>query len=336
MIFVRNILLTAAACFLAVLSAGCCSNDEPSLREDTLLVFDTDPGLDDAIALFLLHSVRGGADIAVSTFGNTSLEHTHRNLVTWMRYFGDRRTCVFKGSACSLAGIGVQKFDFHGLDGIAGQSGAMVKKLALTDADFNQPSDLQEVVRRMMAAKHVSYVAVGPLTNLAKMLEMEPKLAGHIANVYCMGGGLKVFNSPHQAEFNFCKDGPAVRRVFASGLDITLFPLDFTMQYPLTKKNIQTIEALGTYPEISTALRWGYSSEWKYDHHVGFVPHDAFPVLYCFYPGKFTVRDRKFLADKYGHLTESPSGRVVHVAESMEPGLLFELILKFMRDHRKP
>lgn len=97
----------------------------------------------------------------------------------------------------------------------------------------------------------------GPLTNLAAALRLDPGIAEKIAMVYVMGGAIDVSgNTPvnPDAEYNIWVDPTAAAEVFASGVPVTLVPLDATNQVPLEARHVRALEQHAAAPAAAAVL----------------------------------------------------------------------------------
>jgi inosine-uridine nucleoside N-ribohydrolase len=96
-------------------------------------------------------------------------------------------------------------------------------------ADVAQPFAAEAIVRLVDASPHeITLIAVGPLTNVAQAMLIDPELPRKVKHISIMGGN---FGVPHRVEeLNFGYDPEAARIVMASGAPITLLPLDTTLK----------------------------------------------------------------------------------------------------------
>jgi pyrimidine-specific ribonucleoside hydrolase len=109
----------------------------------------------------------------------------------------------------------------------------------------------------MNSNDRVSIVALGPLTNVAEVLQARPEIAGKIDSIYVMGGAVNVagnvgaeaeIDNPH-AEWNFYIDPAAADIVFESGVPVTLVPLDATREVPVTRGFHRSLSRQARSPE---------------------------------------------------------------------------------------
>lgn len=195
------------------------------------VIFDTDIGIDDAMALLFLHYAPGLRIEAITTVsGNASIANTTRNACYVRERFGiDTR--VFRGASGPIGpALGQGHPDFvHGKNGLGDISFAEPLQGAELQA---APEAIVELAEAYPG--EISFVAVGRLSNLSKALDLCPRLPELLKEVVVMGG---VFmRRGHQgnvspvAEANMAGDPTAADRVFNSGLDVTVVGLDVTAE----------------------------------------------------------------------------------------------------------
>jgi purine nucleosidase len=195
------------------------------------VIFDTDIGIDDAMALLFLHFSPEATIEAITTVsGNASIANTTRNACHVKERFGIRAP-VFRGSSAPVGpALGRGHPDFvHGRNGLG-------------DVPFSEPAVTAELTPAPEAIVELaeanpgelSIVAVGRLTNLAKALDLSPRLPGLLREVIVMGGvfgyrGHRGNVSP-VAEANMAGDPVAADRVFGSAVPVTIVGLDVTQE----------------------------------------------------------------------------------------------------------
>ena len=195
------------------------------------VIFDTDIGIDDAMALLFLHfSPAVDLRAIITGFGNASIDDTTRNALYIKEYFGIDAP-VYRGAEKPIGerlGEGYPDF-VHGGNGLGdielseptGQPEAMPGAEAMVEIAKDHPQE-------------ISIVAVGRLTNLALALELCPELPDLVNEIVVMGGAFG-FNGHRGnvspvAEANIAGDPLAADRVFTSGLRTTIVGLDVTQE----------------------------------------------------------------------------------------------------------
>ena len=165
------------------------------------IILDTDPGIDDALALFLaLASPEIQLEAITTVSGNVSLEHTTRNALTLLELTQRTDIPVARGSALPLVTLPVEAAHVHGDNGLGG--------VILPEPQIHSVTQhaVELIIEKVMAAPgEITLVPIGPLTNLALALRREPRLASAVREVVIMGGALRVpGNVTPSAEFKIC------------------------------------------------------------------------------------------------------------------------------------
>ena len=244
---------------------------------------------------------------------------------------------VFVRGAAKPYGHGVgMPILFHGEDGMGGTTQALIRRFNLTEDRMRRFTHTQdELIRLVMEADDVTYIATGPLTTMAQILDREPLVASHIKRLYVVGGVLGEPGLPdsdlkllQKEERNFLADGEAVRRIFASPVDITLFPLNFTRRHAqITQAGIDALAALGRSSVAVSCFRQNLISNVKLSPSVdSAILHDALPALYALHPDRFQTVDRRLSVNHQGHLSDVSGGKVVHVVTDMDQNVFFPAI----------
>ena len=193
----------------------------------TPVIIDTDPGIDDAVALALAIGSPAIDLVAVTTVaGNASLECTTRNARDLLRLLGSDTTPVASGAHRSITRVVEHhRKSPHGENGLGEvQLDPNPHPLA-----SNQAVDLMANTLINWTGSPLTIVAIGPLTNIALLLALYPEAAEKIGELVVMGGCIGRGNITPVAEFNTWTDPEAAHRVLAeSGLPIRIVGLNVT------------------------------------------------------------------------------------------------------------
>ena len=264
-------------------------------------VIDTDPGVDDILALtvgireldVLLLSVVGG---------NISLPYATQNALDYVAYLG-RKTKVCSGSDSSINGT-----KFISENWLFGENGIADHKLEKSDLEAEK-ADVADVLFKtiMEAEEKVSIIAIAPLTNIARLIQAYPSVRENLDEILIMGGSTNgLGNVTETAEYNFYSDPEAVKIVFESGIKIKLFPLDFTRTHTLSEEEINYLgkncgdTGKTLYSVISAATK-NFKKMHKQNQKKSFALHDLFVAMYAVDSSLFKTKQAEFSVDIEGN-----------------------------------
>jgi purine nucleosidase len=207
------------------------------------IILDTDPGLDDALALFLaLASPEVQLEALTTVSGNVHVDLTTRNALTLLELTGRTGIPVARGCDRPLTRKPVIADYVHGQNGLGG--------VELPEPQLHPVSQhaVDMIIEKIMAApREISLVPVGPLTNIALALRKEPRIAEYVREVVIMGGALRVpGNVTPEAEFNIYADPHAAHIVFHAGWPIRLVSLDVTHKALLKHEDVLALASNGS------------------------------------------------------------------------------------------
>lgn len=286
------------------------------------VIFDTDPGVDDAMALlFLLRSPELQLDAVTTVFGNVDVEQTTRNALIVLDVAGHSEIPVARGSSRPLLRGPRGASAVHGENGLGGID------LPTPSAQPVGRRAAELIVERVMASPgQISLIAVGPLTNLALAVRLEPLIAPNVRELVIMGGAATVpGNATPVAESNIAADPEAAQIVFHAGFPLTMVGLDVTMQALVLPTHLEEVKRSGGRAgEFIHAIAAHYGR-----HHtartgrLGSPAHDSLAVLYALDPVYFrsehwyvdveTRSERAFgqtMADRRGQWGHEPNVNV--------------------------
>jgi purine nucleosidase len=202
------------------------------------VVLDTDPGIDDSLAI-LLALASPEIDLAAVgvTGGNCSLADGVRNALNVLAAAGRAELPVCAGVGLPLIRPPFTAPETHG------DSGLGYARLPPSPAAPSSEHAVDMIIREIMARPgEVTLVAVAPLTNVALAIRKEPRIVEAVREVIIMGAALRADgNTTSLAEFNFFVDPHAAHIVLESGLPITLLPWDITKDVLLTQANVDRL-----------------------------------------------------------------------------------------------
>ncbi|HEV7491595.1 MAG TPA: nucleoside hydrolase [Rhodanobacteraceae bacterium] len=175
------------------------------------VLIDTDPGVDDALAILMAHAHAEVVGLAV-VGGNVGLAHTTRNALKLIETIG-AETPVFPGSATPLVFAAPDAGFVHGADGF-GDTGY------LSASRLPEEEHAAAAIVRLARERpgELTLVALAPLTNLALALRLDPSLPERIVRLVVMGGAVNGRGNTERvpAEFNIGFDPEAAHVVFST------------------------------------------------------------------------------------------------------------------------
>ncbi len=192
------------------------------------VLIDTDMGVDDALAICLLASCREVQIVAATAVGgNVPIDQAGANLAAVCDFLGLGDVPLGKGADQDGTEL-ARTTDIYGSDGLGE---IQLPRVESTLADAG------ELIVSTVAAHRgkLTILALGPLTNLAALVDSNPQGLADVGQILIMGGAIfNRGNATDQAEFNFYRDPQAASKLLSmQGLGLTLIPLDLTRQVVL-------------------------------------------------------------------------------------------------------
>lgn len=288
------------------------------------VIIDTDPGIDDAIALLYALRQPGIETAAITTVGgNIGLEATTRNAGRIATLAGVR-VPVHPGAGAPLSREVRFGTAIHGADGLGGVA-------------FPEPADppsrtgALDAIAALVRHEAAVLFCLGPLTNLARLLERDPGAARRLNRVIAMGGAVdEPGNVGPKAEFNLAYDPEAAAAVLAAGLPLTLIPLDATRKLRADRAFVERLEGFGTSrARAAGALVAAYFA--ATDGGESRPLHDPCVPLMALHPDAFRCERRALGVDPAtGALVPGPHR--VEVAMGLDARRLLEALSDGLRD----
>lgn len=251
------------------------------------IILDTDPGIDDAMAIFFAFQSPEIDVLGLTTvYGNVPVEMAAQNALTLVELAG-KNIPVCKGVGRPWIGPKSNYAHFvHGDDGFGN-----INFPAAKDAKLDPRSSAQFIVD--MARQYpgeVTIVAIGPLGNLALALRLEPELPKLIKGVSIMGGAAFVpGNVTPVAEANIWNDAHAADIVFSADWEVTMFGLDVTLQVPFSLEFLTKLKTsnqkFGGFVHDAAQFYVEFYSQNR-DEKVCFF-HDTMPLAHLVEPSLF-------------------------------------------------
>jgi purine nucleosidase len=268
------------------------------------IIIDTDPGIDDAVAILLALAAPEELEVLgiVAVAGNLPLALTERNARQICELAGRLELAVYAGCARPLLRPPVTAADIHG--DILGDRLRLPEPAIALRAQHGVDFLIETV--RAAETRTVTLCALGPLTDIAMALVKAPDIAARIGELVVMGGaGFEIGNVTPAAEFNIHLDPHAAEITLGSGVPVTMIPLDVTHQVLSTAPRLAVLEALGNRcgPAAAALLT---------DFEAGRAPkfgtrgralHDPCVVAYLLRPALFDGREVNVAVETASPLT---------------------------------
>jgi len=253
------------------------------------LLIDTDPGVDDSMAILLAFASPEIEIEGFSTvFGNVGVDQTTQNALRLAELAGRPDIPVARGAEKPLLRPFTGKgWEVHGRNGLG-------------EAEFPDPRGTpdprrgaQFIIDTIMANPgEITLVPLGPLTNVALAVATEPRIAENVREVVLMGGAANVAgNASPVAEANIRNDLESAYIVFHAGWPLTMVGLDVTEKTVMTPEYLQELGRANnpwtdfiariTPHYLSFSQRWGVN---------GFPVHDSSALAYVIDPTLFETR----------------------------------------------
>ena len=262
--------------------------------------FDTDIGVDDAVALLVACRLEELEIVGVSAVaGNTPLPNAFRNARDVLALAGRKEIKVYPGADRPLVKELFTAEYVHGSNGLGGA------EIPLSDAPIEETKAWDALYEK---AKEYSgelvVCAVGPLTNIATAIFKHPDIIEHIKVLNIMGGAADGGNITPCAEFNIYVDPHAAENVMKSGIPVNLFGLDVTHKAFLDDDDIDEIVSYGNaasklFKDSNGLL---YAARERLDWS-GLCEHDSCPVIYTAHPDWFVGQECGIYVETQGKLT---------------------------------
>ncbi|KAK9973309.1 hypothetical protein ABG768_024045 [Culter alburnus] len=256
-----------------------------------LLLIDTDCGIDDALAIIVALAAPGVKVLGITCcFGNTDVDNVCQNVMRVLTVCQQTQIPVFKGSAGPLVGPVTPFKDHFGTDGL----GDVLQNSEIWKRQIQKEHAVHAMIRLVNENQgEVSFIALGPLTNLALAVRLDPTLPQKLKDLYIMGGNMEgKGNLTPTAEFNFSMDAESAYIVLEEYTCPThIATWEFTCRNKLSWECFDELVNQDTsaarFMKKITSKCWAYSRDFTIKNRKdvlfgqGFVPYDAFAVAAC-------------------------------------------------------
>lgn len=212
-------------------------------EERTPLIIDTDPGIDDAASIFwVLASGRFDVKALTVTHGNVGLDSCTRNALRLLEVAGRPDIPVYRGAPGPILRPRISAEFAHGRDGMGDSDMPMP---TLQAAEGHAASRIVEIAKA--SVRPLTILAIGPITNVALAVLLEPNLKEYVDKVIFMGGAVRVSgNFTPVASFNVVADPEAAQIVYRSGIQVVQVGLDICNQFSFRPSDFAALEHTGS------------------------------------------------------------------------------------------
>ncbi|MBW3618177.1 MAG: nucleoside hydrolase [Proteobacteria bacterium] len=306
------------------------------------LIVDCDPGVDDAVALLLAFAAPERLELlAVTTVGgNVPARLTARNARIIRQIAGRQAVPVYAGAEQPLVRAAEAASHFHG------ESGLGWMEPFEPDVPTAAGHAALAIVETVMArpAGTVTVAAMGPMTNLALAMRLEPAVVDRLAQVVVMGGARREGgNITASAEYNIFADPHSAQIVFSSGLPAVVLGLDATHQVRTTPERLAAIKALDRPAARIVAQLLEFSQDVE-RRLVGPEPpplHDPCTIAWLLAPELFTAVPVGLSVETSSPLTlghtavefrgTDPGGSAIRWVTKVDADGVYALLLEHLR-----
>lgn len=259
------------------------------MTEQVPVILDVDTGTDDALALgYAVASPRIELVAVTTVAGNVGVEKTTANTLAVLDWLGAGDVPVHRGASRPLVRPHRDAVYFHDEGGLGG---AQLPPSTRSVGADRGPAALIRLAR--LRPRELTLVTLGPLTNLAIALNVEPNLPELLKSVVVMGGAYSVpGNTTPAAEFNILVDPEAAEQVFTARFpNLTAVGLDVTERVALTRDDWDAVNAASTIPPPATLLREVGKFAFSRLGREQFSLHDPLSVAVAIDPTLIDVRE---------------------------------------------
>lgn len=248
------------------------------------IIIDTDPGIDDALAILLALSAKDELEVLGLTTvnGNVGVEQVTKNAFKILKIAGREDVPVYQGNGKPLMRENDHCEVFHGDDGLGNLDMEESERIP------EKESAVDFLVRKVREEKgEITLVPIGPLTNIADAVQRDPEFVKNVKEVVIMGGAEQGGNMSPHAEFNFWTDPEAASIVFRAGFKkITMIGLDATSYVFLSPTLRELLYQINTPASrfIHKITRLYVDGHWQVEKKLGCELCDVLTIAYLLDP----------------------------------------------------
>jgi len=266
------------------------------------VIIDTDPGIDDAQAIFFaLFCGQLQIDAITTVFGNVPVEIAAQNALRLIEMAGRKEIPVYVGAAEPLIRRRIKYApDVHGKNGFGDI------ELPAPNGQVADNYAAAELARRVVEAKdEITVLGLGPLTNVALAMRLEPRFASYVQEIIFMGGIISGFgNVSAVATGNIMNDSEAAKIVFNSGAPVTMVGQDVTRPARVLPERRERLHLTNNaIADFLYNITGYYGKFYEREGIPGFPVHDLLVIQYALRPHLFKTQKLAVDVETYGELT---------------------------------
>jgi len=248
------------------------------------IIIDTDPGIDDAVALAIaLHNKSLDVRLITTVHGNVGLEKVTRNALKLLHFF-NKESPVAAGSDRPLLREVIDASEIHGESGLDGYEFEEPDE-HLLDSEHAVNAMYREI---MKSDERITLVPIGPLTNIALLIRLYPEVVNRVKEVVFMGGSASRGNASPTAEFNILADPEAAKIVFHSSIPLVMLGLDIGEKAKIYKEDSEKIKHLNKTGQMIHSLFQYYRGGTM---QTGLTMYDSTTIGYLIKPDMYHTVD---------------------------------------------
>jgi purine nucleosidase len=265
------------------------------------VILDVDPGIDDAVALCLaLFDPRLDVLAVTAVAGNVSADQATRNVQTIVEQLDPPRWPRIGAATEPELSPAVEPARIHGADGLGNAH------FEFAELHHTHPSDKVMFDEIRAAPEEITIIVLGPLTNVARLLQRDPAIVSQIGQLLIMGGTVSgPGNVTPAAEFNMHFDPLAAQTVLRSRTTKTLIPLDISSQVVFTYDMLDQLpsELTKAGKLLRRILPFAFRAHRQELGLEGIFLHDAVALAAAAHPELFTMEEMAGDVETQGVLT---------------------------------
>jgi len=264
------------------------------------VIIDTDPGVDDALAILLaLNSPELKVEALTVVPGNVEAAQGLENALKIVSLAGRCDIAVAAGAQHPLNQKLITAQYWHGKNGLAGVELPASKCKA--DVRFG-PDLIIETIHKY--PHEITLIPVGPLTNIALAVSKDPSIAGLVKDIVIMGGSITGGNVNGAAEANIYNDPEAAAIVFNAGWMVTMIGSDVGERTLITRKYLGELQALhGPESDFVAGLADFYLTRSEKSGYEGAAMYDPLAVGTVLDPSVVTLKEMHVDVETKGEFT---------------------------------